>query len=79
MVEEKDNKKSDTIKADDKIEETDYTEFEYLKAKVDVLQEEIRIIQDILKQNNLVHLIEETADTDLEDATWKKLEDDENV
>ncbi len=70
-------------KADDKVSfEEDgskpekYTNFEHLKAMVEVLKGEVELIAGILKQNNLVFKEETEADTDIEDETFKKLEED---
>ena len=72
------------MKADDKVkfendkgkpEEEKYTEFEYLKTKVEVLQEQLELISDILHQNDLVKTTKEEANIDIEDATFRKLEE----
>ncbi len=73
------------MKADDKVEfegdkgkmeKEKYTNFEYLEKKVEVLKENLELIAGILKQNNLVFKEETEADTDIEDETFKKLEED---
>ena len=51
-----------------------YTNFEHLKAKVEVMQEELELVGEILRQNNLVKTTKEEVDTDIEDSTYKRLE-----
>ena len=69
------------MKADDKLDFGDgekpekYTNFEHLKAKVEVLQEEIELIAGILKQHNLTFKEETEVSNDIEDETFKKLEE----
>ncbi len=73
------------IKADNKFEygdcdPCDYTNFEFLQEKVDVLTDELILISKILKQNNLVYKQEsspETDDCNLEDNVFKRLENKE--
>ena len=69
MTEKRQILKADGIKPD-----SEFTEFEYVNSKVNVLQKELKLIQKILKQNNLVYKVEEIADTDLENETWNSLE-----
>lgn len=71
------------MKADDKVSfEEDgskpekFTNFEHLKAKVEVLQKEVELIAGILKQNNLVFKEESEVCNDIDDETFKKLEED---
>ena len=67
----------ENMKADKKIQDidTEITNFQYLWAKVEVLEEEIQLLRNILNQNGLVYIEEIKADSDLEDRTWKKFED----
>ncbi|GAG92875.1 unnamed protein product [marine sediment metagenome] len=62
---------------DGKQKEEKYTNFEHLKAKVEVLQKEIELIGAILKQNNLVFTEKTEVSDDLDDETYKKLEEEE--
>lgn len=74
------------MKADDKeefendegkMEKEKYSNFEHLKAKVKVLQEHLELISKILKQKGLTKVTEEyELLPDLEDETYKKLEED---
>ncbi len=67
-------------KADDKVDFEDggkkekYTNFEYLEAKVEVLKEQIELISGILEQNNLAFKEETNPVKDIEDETFKRLE-----
>jgi len=69
------------MKADDKIiieeEKQKYTNFDYLKAKVEILQDQLEFVTAILKQNNLVYTEKKYADIDIEDETFKLLEEDQ--
>lgn len=68
-------------KADDLMDDTEggkekYSNFGYLEAKVETLQEKIELIASILKQNNLVLKSEtEVMETDIGDETFRKLEE----
>ena len=73
------------MKADDKMEfegdngkmeKEKYSNFEYLDKKVEVLQEQIELMVTILNQNNLVKTTKENAGIDVNDETFKKLEED---
>ena len=73
------------MKADDKVEfegdegkmeKEKYTNFEMLQAKVEVLKEEVELIGGILRQNNLAFKEETEVSKDLDDETFKKLEED---
>ena len=70
-------------KADDKVsfdeegkEKEKYTNFEMLKAKVDVLKEEVELIGGILRQHNLTFKEETEVSKDIDDETFKKLDED---
>ena len=72
------------MKADDKVEfegdkgkmeKEKYTNFEYLEKKVEVLQERIELMSEILDQNDLVKTTKEEAGIDIEDETFKRLEE----
>ena len=74
------------MKADDKMEfegdngkmeKEKYSNFEFLDKKVEVLQEQLELINEILRQNNLVKNTEEKAGmVDMSDETFKKLAED---
>lgn len=72
-------------KADDKVEfegdkgkmeKEKYTNFEMVEAKVDVLKEEVELIGAILRQHNLTFKEETEVSKDLDDETFKRLEED---
>ena len=65
------------IIADNKMHDidTEVTNFQYLWAKVEVLEEEIQLLRNILNQNGLVYVEETKPDSDLEDRVWKKFEE----
>jgi len=67
------------MKADEKlegIEGSKTTNFEYLYAKVSVLQKHIEKIQSVLDKAGLKYVIEESLLVDIEDDTFKQLEED---
>ena len=71
--------KADALMLDDLGLEKDErmpTEFEYVKARVDALYEVVSTLQLIIKQNNLVYKTEDDGQSDIEDETWKKLEEE---
>ena len=51
------------------------TEFEYLKAKVEALEDIVGTIQLIIRQNKLVYTTEDDASGDIEEKSWRILED----
>ena len=59
-----------------KMEKEKYSHFEFLEKKVEVLQEQIELISEILDQNDLVKTTKETAGIDIDDATFRKLEEE---
>lgn len=63
------------IKADDEMDSVDakHSYFEYLMTKVELLTNEVGLMQQILKQNELVLKSEKSASTDIEDETWNTL------
>lgn len=63
---------------DGKMKPENYSNFERLIAKVDVLQEQIEVIGRILKQHNMTEIKENYNMTpDFEKETYKKLEENE--
>ena len=71
------------MKADDKVEfegdkgkmeKEKYSNFEHLEKKVEVLQEQIELMSEILDQNDLVKTTKKEAGIDIEDETFKRLE-----
>lgn len=66
-------KAREIMKADDKIPQTEFSNFEYVHRKIIALQEEIELIQRILEQNNLKYTLEARANSDIEAKTWKLL------
>ena len=55
------------------------TEFEYLRAKVLILEEQVVLMSKILNQNNLSYKAEYVALDDIskfEDLTWHKIADE---
>ena len=68
-------KKIPILKADDKLGVSDFTNFEFLCAKVKTLKKEIELMQNILNQNNLKFTEEQSAITNLDDETWQILGD----
>lgn len=62
------------MKADEKIEESDHTNFEYLEKKVEILQNELEKIQKILKEHDLYLTVKEYADTDIDALVWADLD-----
>ncbi len=67
----------DTFEEDGKTKEETYTNFEYLRAKVEVLQTELELVCSILRQENL-KLKEETdaGMKDIGDEVYKILEEE---
>ena len=69
------------MKADEKMDygegekKEKYTNFEYLCEKVEAMKEQLELIAGILEQNNLVFKSEEKAGVDIEDKTFKRLEE----
>ncbi len=69
------------MKADEKVKfegekkAEDFTNFELLRAKVEVLQEQIELIGDILDQNDLEKTTTESASIDVDDEAFKRLEE----
>jgi len=63
------------VKADGLIPDTKITEFQYLQAKVTVLEEVVQLISDILKQNNLSFKMQKFPIQDIENAIWKSLKE----
>ena len=61
------------MKADENMEGENYSYFEYLTTKVEVLMEELQLIQKILQQNNLKFKSEKVTDTDIENETFERL------
>ena len=60
----------------DKIDtDQEVTEFEYLYAKVDVLEEKIQLIARILAENNLVRTVKEEPGVFYDDDVVDKLEE----
>lgn len=53
------------------------TEFEYVKAKIGSLEEAVNTLQLIIRQNHLVYTDTTEAKEDIEDLTWKSLEEDD--
>ncbi len=61
---------------EDKMEKEKYTNFEMLEAKVEVLKEEVELIGGILRQHNLTFKEETEVAKDIDDETFKKLDED---
>ena len=77
----KDNKKfTPKIKADERVEyegadePENYTNFEELLKKVEILKEMVNLNSEILSKNNLVKKEETEADTFDDDEVYKRLE-----
>jgi len=69
--------KKPLIEADAPVnEDMVFTNFQYLQAKVEILEDELQLVRDILNQNNLVLKKEIRAESCIEDKTWEKLEID---
>ena len=74
------------MKADEKVsyEELDgskefekFSNFEFLEAKVDVLQEKVELISEILEQNGLVLTTKtKVSADDVDEKTFEKLSED---
>ena len=64
------------IKADGKVETEDFTYFQKLWARVEVLQEQIILIGRILKQHDMTSVTDSYDMTpDFDDETYRKLEE----
>ena len=63
-----------TMKADAKIKDTEFTNFELMCAKIKTLSEEVVFIEKVLKQNNL-HLVQTVEPQDIDDASFQRLEE----
>ena len=61
------------MKSDENMGGENYSYFEYLTTKVEVLMEELQLIQKILQQNNLKFKSEKVTDTDIENETFERL------
>ncbi len=73
---EKPKRTKPKVNADAMCDDTGVSEFEYLKAKVMALEEATGLMQNILNQNNLTFEEKSNAtDVDLEDRTWRLLEE----
>ena len=53
------------------------TEFEFVKAKVEALEEVVSTLQMIIKQNKLVYTTEDNGSGDVEDMAWRSLEEED--
>lgn len=61
-----------------KMEKEEYSHFEFLQKKVEVLQEHLELIGRVLKQKGLTEVTEEYEMLpDFEDETYKKLEEED--
>jgi len=67
------------MNADEKMdlgdEKSENTNFEYLYAKVQVLQGQVEKIQKVLDEFGLKYVVEENIPIDIEDETFKQLEE----
>jgi len=68
----------DKMKADGKMKDTDgkemdgsTTNFDYLFAKVQALQNELEVVQKVLSHNELSYKETHKADAEIEDDTWE--------
>ncbi len=69
--------KKEKYEEDGKEKEEKYTNFEHLKAKVEVIEDELDLVTAILRQNNLVLKEEKQAGMkDISDETYRKLEEE---
>ncbi len=67
-------------KADNIIEGEKITNFEYLEKKIEIMAEQLNLVLDILKENNLVITTtkkQETESMDFDIEVWHRLHPDE--
>ena len=60
-------------------DEREPTEFEMLKAKVSVMEEILTTLQMIIVQNNLVYKSEKDAKGDINDMTFRLLDEEDEL
>ena len=57
--------------------EREATEFEFVKAKVEAMEDVLSRLQAIVKQNDLKYVEEDYAEGDMDDMAWRSLEEED--